>query len=306
VPASSRPRNAYAAPAWAAEQRVGDVATKATLLLLANYADEKFSCFPSQETIAEETEQSVSTVYRQLKRLENKLKLIRREKRYDSLGKRTSDRYILNLDLVVNVHETPSEQEEHLDVNLTGSESGEVVPGEEAPGDKDLDVNLTGSHYTSLVTGSESDYRSPETSTTGHSYDRGTPSRTPTYRSFGSIGDSPDFAPSRLDVERLCQRLAEKIEDNGSKRPKVTATWRDACRRLLDLDGRTEDQVQRAIDWCQADEFWQANVMSMPQLRKKYDTLRLQAQREQNGTSSTRRHRAYRDPEDNSGYYGKL
>jgi hypothetical protein len=81
------------------------------------------------------------------------------------------------------------------------------------------------------------------------------------------------------DVRRLCDRLADAIEANGSKRPTVGKTWYEACDRMLRLDGRTPEQVERAIDWCQADEFWRANVLSMPKLRDKFDQLRLQAKR---------------------------
>lgn len=85
--------------------------------------------------------------------------------------------------------------------------------------------------------------------------------------------------PDRLDVEQVCRHLADRIEANGSKRPTVTKTWRDAARRLLDKDGRSVEQVMRAIDWCQDHDFWKANVMSMPKLREQYDRLRLEAQR---------------------------
>lgn len=90
---------------------------------------------------------------------------------------------------------------------------------------------------------------------------------------------TPDPTPEREDVERLCTHLADRIEGNGSKRPNITKTWRDAARRMLDLDGRTEEQVRACIDWCQNDDFWRGNVMSMPKLREKYDQLRLQASR---------------------------
>jgi len=83
----------------------------------------------------------------------------------------------------------------------------------------------------------------------------------------------------RTDVERVCVHLADRIESNGSKRPTITAKWRDSARLLMDRDGRTEDQVHTAIDWCQDDEFWRANILSMPTLRAKYDQLRLAAQR---------------------------
>src|SRR5579859_1532868 len=89
----------------------------------------------------------------------------------------------------------------------------------------------------------------------------------------------PPTLPDRPDVERLCARLADRVEANGSKRPAVNKKWRDAARLLIDKDGRTEEQVSACIDWCQADEFWRGNVMSMPTLREKYDRLRLDALR---------------------------
>lgn len=79
---------------------------------------------------------------------------------------------------------------------------------------------------------------------------------------------------TRPDVERICTHLADRIEENGSLRPVIGKTWRDAARLLLDKDKRTVDQVIAAIDWCQSDTFWRGNVMSMPTLRDKYDQLR--------------------------------
>lgn len=89
----------------------------------------------------------------------------------------------------------------------------------------------------------------------------------------------PDTVQLREDVERVCSHLADRIEGNGSKRPTITKSWRTAARLLLDKDGRTEEQVHGAIDWCQNSDFWRSNVLSMPKLREKYDTLRLQAAR---------------------------
>lgn len=85
----------------------------------------------------------------------------------------------------------------------------------------------------------------------------------------------------RADVDELCDRLADLIEANGSKRPTITKAWRDAARLLIDKDGRDHLKALRLIEWCQADEFWRSNVLSMPTFREKYDQLRLKA----NGTS---------------------
>lgn len=85
--------------------------------------------------------------------------------------------------------------------------------------------------------------------------------------------------PIRIDVEQACTLLAELVEANGSRRPAITQHWRDEARRMIDRDGIPLEDVLGAIRWSQADSFWCSNVLSMPKLRKQYDTLRLQAQR---------------------------
>jgi hypothetical protein len=113
--------------------------------------------------------------------------------------------------------------------------------------------------------------------------------------------------PPREDVERLCVHLADRIEGNGSNRPNITQKWRDAARLMLDNDQRTEDQVHTAIDWCQDDEFWRINVMSMPKLREQYEKLRLAALKDQRGRAgpgrpSGPRQTSYSDEEYTSGW----
>lgn len=100
---------------------------------------------------------------------------------------------------------------------------------------------------------------------------------------------TPKPEPDRPDVEKICNHLADRIAEDGTKRPTITAKWRAEARLLLDRDGRTVDQVMRAIDWCQADPFWRGNILSMPKLRKQYETLRRHAQRP-NGRASPDRH----------------
>jgi hypothetical protein len=96
--------------------------------------------------------------------------------------------------------------------------------------------------------------------------------------SSSEVADAtPDQKEIREDVERLCLRLADHIESNGAKRPTIVKGWRDSARLLIDKDGRTEAQVAWLIDWCQRDEFWRANILSMPKLREKFDQLLLKA-----------------------------
>jgi hypothetical protein len=106
-----------------------------------------------------------------------------------------------------------------------------------------------------------------------------TPDPEPEPKDSSSSAPPPDQeATGRDDVERVCDHLADRIEANGSKRPNVGKGWRDAARLLMDLDGKSERQVHNMIDWCQNDEFWRGNVLSMPKLREKYDQMRLRAE----------------------------
>jgi len=104
-------------------------------------------------------------------------------------------------------------------------------------------------------------------------------------RSGSDLEDLPPDAALRPDVEALCIQLADRIEANGSQRPRITKKWRDAARLMLDRDGpggkgRKPEDVAKAIDWCQADDFWQAHILTMQKLREKYEQLRLVAQRQ--------------------------
>lgn len=108
------------------------------------------------------------------------------------------------------------------------------------------------------------------------------PDPTPTSSSneleVNSSSEAAEAAP-RHDVERLLDLLDEGIVGNGGKAPSRNRKNRDAMRLLLDRDGRTPGQVEAAIRWCQADEFWRGNILSASKLREKYDQLRLAAQR---------------------------
>lgn len=108
----------------------------------------------------------------------------------------------------------------------------------------------------------------------------------PSDRDHDRKSSGPDEPGSRPDVERLCNHLADLVEQNYGKRPVITRErWRKPARLMLDKDGYTEDQITRAIDWCQDDEFWRPNVRSMGKLRDKYIQLREAAKRKarQNG-----------------------
>jgi hypothetical protein len=104
----------------------------------------------------------------------------------------------------------------------------------------------------------------------------------PSERSSRSSSTATQQVANEMDScsGRLCSHLRAKIIANGCKPPTITKAWLDAARRLVEIDGRSEEQVMACIEWATGHEFWKANILSMPKLRQRYDQLRLQAQRE--------------------------
>ena len=96
------------AVSWAKAQRTGSPSAKVTLLVLAEYTNADGECWPSRETIAEDTEQSVDTVDRRLRELEE-IGLITKLKRRVGQRQGTSI-YRLNFD--------PVRQKKHLQDNI--------------------------------------------------------------------------------------------------------------------------------------------------------------------------------------------
>lgn len=111
---------------WAFEREGVPMTEKFALVVLANYADDKHSCFPSQRRIADDMGASVETARRAVKKLEER-GLVSREKRGNGVGGRSSDRYVLALPATT------------LPVNLPGK--GRGVTGQSEGG---LPVNLRG------------------------------------------------------------------------------------------------------------------------------------------------------------------
>lgn len=99
----------------------------------------------------------------------------------------------------------------------------------------------------------------------------------PTQTTLLPAADAPDEKPLREDVNRICEHLADRIAENGVKRPTIGKGWRDAARLMLDRDGYTEPDIARVIDWATTDPFWRSNILSMPKLREKYGQLLLKA-----------------------------
>lgn len=92
--------------------------------------------------------------------------------------------------------------------------------------------------------------------------------------------DAPTPTRERPDVEAVCDHMADSVAARTGRRPRITKRWRDAARLMIDRDQRPTDQIHAAIEWVAQSDFWAANILGIPKLRDKWDTIYLQAKRD--------------------------
>ena len=86
--------------------------------------------------------------------------------------------------------------------------------------------------------------------------------------------------PKNLLVEgeplRLSSLLLSKIRERKPdyKEPNLQM-WAKSVDLMIRLDKRTPERIEKVILWCQADDFWQNNVLSTATLRRQFDQLEL-------------------------------
>jgi predicted phage replisome organizer len=71
--------------------------------------------------------------------------------------------------------------------------------------------------------------------------------------------------------------LFEKIKGNNPKQKEPNFdSWANDFRLMREKDNRELQEIKDVIDWCQADPFWQGNILSAKKLREKFDQLTIQ------------------------------
>ncbi len=97
--------------------------------------------------------------------------------------------------------------------------------------------------------------------------------------------NSDEFRLSELLLNLILERKPDFKKPNIQK-------WCIHLNRLLSLDGRTIPRVEAVISWCQADNFWQDNILSTNKLRQHFDRLELAMQKKEGnyGSTKTRQH----------------
>ncbi|KXI52418.1 MULTISPECIES: phage replisome organizer N-terminal domain-containing protein [Bacillus cereus group] len=87
--------------------------------------------------------------------------------------------------------------------------------------------------------------------------------------------------PSRHKFETCdtngAKYLFEKIKGNNPKQKEPNFdSWANDFRLMREKDNRELKEIKDVIDWCQADPFWQGNILSPKKLREKFDQLTIQ------------------------------
>lgn len=90
----------------------------------------------------------------------------------------------------------------------------------------------------------------------------------------------PEAEQRLSDCQRLADLLADLIEANGAQRPRVSQRWIQTLDRMIRIDGRSSEQIDRAIRWATSHDFWASNVLSPDALRRHFDRMALQARRD--------------------------
>jgi hypothetical protein len=82
-------------------------------------------------------------------------------------------------------------------------------------------------------------------------------------------------APSH-EAEKLTALLVGEIRKNAPDfriTPGQQRKWALIADLMLRRDRRSYDEIASVIQWCQADEFWRSNVLSMQKVRERFDQL---------------------------------
>lgn len=80
--------------------------------------------------------------------------------------------------------------------------------------------------------------------------------------------------PKNQESQRLTNLLFQKILDRNPNHK--TPNFDEWCKHLslmINTDKRDPSQIEKVIEWCQDDSFWQNNILSTQKLRKQYDQL---------------------------------
>lgn len=92
--------------------------------------------------------------------------------------------------------------------------------------------------------------------------------------------DSVEIKLSNLLLEEILKRKLD------FKKPNLQS-WGQDIDKMIHVDNRSIEQIEKVILWVQRDQFWQDNILSTAKLRKQFDQLELKMGKSQEETKKT-------------------
>lgn len=96
------------------------------------------------------------------------------------------------------------------------------------------------------------------------------------------------------DDKRLTELLIKLMLENDPnssvikrQTKKQKEKWMDECRKLNKLDNRSYKVIEKVLRWCQQDDFWSGNILSMTKFREKFSQLYLKYKQSLDGKKET-------------------
>ncbi len=103
---------------------------------------------------------------------------------------------------------------------------------------------------------------------------------------IATVPDSPNLTPDLQLARRLVGSIVRNVPNgtlskaSESDREKRAVAWADDVRLMRERDGHALDEITKLVEWSQRHSFWRAQILSMGNLRDKWDQLQAQCDRE--------------------------
>jgi hypothetical protein len=92
--------------------------------------------------------------------------------------------------------------------------------------------------------------------------------RTEEHKKKTFLSDSTEIRLSELLLKKILLR------NPNHKKPNLQI-WAKDIDRMIRIDHRIPEDIRAVVEWCQADPFWQNNILSPAKLRSQFDQLQL-------------------------------